>query len=210
MYFLRSWVSQCQSASHTRASSAPWISHRQSVSHTRASSAPWVSQCQSVSHTRASSAPWVSHRQSISHTRVSSVPWVSHRQSVSHTHAFSATWVSQCQSASHTRADVRCKVHDKKRISLARFSACGGSLLRHVSIPTQCEPRGAFLSYRNEVFYMIKKLPPCNRTRVNHYRFIPPLTHTNIRVPFNGGKPASLTFLSQFYLNRKFQAATPE
>ena len=97
-----------------------------------------------------------------------------------------------------------------KRISLARFSACGGSLLRHVSIPTQCEPRGAFLSYRNEVFYMIKKLPPCNRTRVNHYRFIPPLTHTNIRVPFNGGKPASLTFLSQFYLNRKFQAATPE
>ena len=69
--------------------------------------------------------------------------------------------------------------------------------LRHVSIPTQCEPRGAFLSYRNEVFYMIKKLPPCNRTRVNHYRFIPPLTHTNIRVPFNGGKPASLTFLSQ-------------
>lgn len=42
---------------------------------------------------------------------------------------------------------------------------------------------------------LIKKLPSCNRTRVNNYRLIPPLTHTNIRVPFNGGKPASLTFI---------------
>ena len=77
--------------------------------------------------------------------------------------------------------------------------------MRHVSIPTQCEPRRAFLSYRNNVFYMIKKLSPCNRTRVNHYRFIPPLTHTNIRVPFNGGKPASLTFYLSFISIENFR-----
>ena len=57
-----------------------------------------------------------------------------------------------------------------------------------------------FLIHRVTPFFCLKnkKLSPCNRTRVNHYRFIPPLTHTNIRVPFNGGKPASLTFLSHF------------
>lgn len=35
------------------------------------------------------------------------------------------------------------------------FSACGGSHKRQDSILPQCDPRGAFLSYRNEVFYAI-------------------------------------------------------
>ena len=39
----------------------------------------------------------------------------------------------------------------------AGFSACGGSRKRHSSIPPQCDPRGAFLSYGNEVSYTIKK-----------------------------------------------------
>ncbi len=36
------------------------------------------------------------------------------------------------------------------------FSACGGARKRHSTIPPQCDPRGAFLSYGNEVSYMIK------------------------------------------------------
>ena len=39
----------------------------------------------------------------------------------------------------------------------AGFSACGGSRKRHSSIPPQCDPRGAFLSYGNEVSYTMKK-----------------------------------------------------
>ena len=38
----------------------------------------------------------------------------------------------------------------QKRILLAGFSACGGSLQRHNSSPSQCDPaRRAFLCYRN-------------------------------------------------------------
>ena len=36
------------------------------------------------------------------------------------------------------------------------FSACGGSRKRHSTIPPLCDPRGAFLSYGNEVSYTIK------------------------------------------------------
>ena len=42
----------------------------------------------------------------------------------------------------------------------AGFSACGGSRKRHSSIPPQCDPRGAFLSYGNEVSYTIIKNVP--------------------------------------------------
>ena len=45
----------------------------------------------------------------------------------------------------------------KKESCEAGFSACGGSRKRHSSIPLQCDPRGAFLSYGNEVSYTIKK-----------------------------------------------------
>ena len=47
----------------------------------------------------------------------------------------------------------------KKESGEAGFSACGGSRKRHSSIPPQCDPRGVFLSYGNEVSYTIKK--PC-------------------------------------------------
>ena len=47
----------------------------------------------------------------------------------------------------------------KKESGEAGFSACGGSRKRHSSIPPQCDPRGAFLSYGNEVSYTIKM--PC-------------------------------------------------
>ena len=40
------------------------------------------------------------------------------------------------------------------------FSACGGSRKRHSTIPPQCDPRGAFLSYGNEVSYTIIKNVP--------------------------------------------------
>ena len=40
------------------------------------------------------------------------------------------------------------------------FSACGGSRKRHSSIPPQCDPRGAFLSYGNEVSNTIIKNVP--------------------------------------------------
>ena len=36
------------------------------------------------------------------------------------------------------------------------FSACGGSRKRHSTIPPQCDLRGAFLSYGNEVSYTMK------------------------------------------------------
>ena len=39
------------------------------------------------------------------------------------------------------------------------FSACGGSRKRHSTIPPQCDPRGAFLSYGNEDSHTIKKTP---------------------------------------------------
>ena len=47
----------------------------------------------------------------------------------------------------------------KKESGEAGFSACGRSRKRHSSIPPQCDPRGAFLSYGNEVSYTIKM--PC-------------------------------------------------
>ena len=47
----------------------------------------------------------------------------------------------------------------KKESCEAGFSACGGSRKRHSSIPLQCDPRGAFLSYGNEVSYTIRKPP---------------------------------------------------
>ena len=44
---------------------------------------------------------------------------------------------------------LRKRVADVKRIPLAGFSACGGSLQRHHSIPSQCVPaRRAFLLHR--------------------------------------------------------------
>ena len=46
----------------------------------------------------------------------------------------------------------------KKESCEAGFSACGGSRKRHSTIPPQCDPRGAFLSYRNEVSYTIKRM----------------------------------------------------
>jgi len=46
---------------------------------------------------------------------------------------------------------------DEKESCFTGFSACGGSRKRHSTIPPQCDPRGAFLSYRNEVSYTIKK-----------------------------------------------------
>ena len=48
----------------------------------------------------------------------------------------------------------------KKESGEAGFSACGGSRKRHSSIPPQCDPRGVFLSYGNEVSYTIKKNVP--------------------------------------------------
>ena len=48
-------------------------------------------------------------------------------------------------------------LYDKKESCEAGFSACGGSRKRHSTIPPQCDPRGAFLSYGNEVSYTIKK-----------------------------------------------------
>ena len=47
----------------------------------------------------------------------------------------------------------------KKESCEAGFSACSGSRKRHSSIPLQCDPRGAFLSYGNEVSYTIKNAP---------------------------------------------------
>ena len=47
----------------------------------------------------------------------------------------------------------------KKESCEAGFSACGGSRKRHSTIPPQCDPCGAFLSYGNEVSYTIKKRP---------------------------------------------------
>ena len=44
---------------------------------------------------------------------------------------------------------------DKKESCSTGFSACGGSRKRHSTIPPQCDPRGAFLSYKNEVSYTI-------------------------------------------------------
>ena len=48
----------------------------------------------------------------------------------------------------------------KKESCSTGFSACGGSRKRHSTIPPQCDPRGAFLSYGNEVSYTIKKNVP--------------------------------------------------
>ena len=46
-------------------------------------------------------------------------------------------------------------MHEKESCE-AGFSACSGSRKRHSSVPLQCDPRGAFLSYGNEVSYTIK------------------------------------------------------
>ena len=46
--------------------------------------------------------------------------------------------------------------HKKIESCFAGFSACGGSRKRHNSTPPKCDPRGAFLSYRNEVSYTMK------------------------------------------------------
>ena len=54
----------------------------------------------------------------------------------------------------------RSFLYDKKESCEAGFSACGGSRKRHSSIPLQCDPRGAFLSYGNEVSYTIIKNVP--------------------------------------------------
>ena len=51
----------------------------------------------------------------------------------------------------------RSFLYDKKESCEAGFSACGGSRKRHSTIPPQCDPRGAFLSYGNEVSHTIKK-----------------------------------------------------
>ena len=51
----------------------------------------------------------------------------------------------------------RSFLYDKNESCEAGFSACGGSRKRHSTIPPQCDPRGAFLSYRNEVSYTIEK-----------------------------------------------------
>ena len=49
-------------------------------------------------------------------------------------------------------------MHEKESCE-AGFSACSGSRKRHSSVPLQCDPRGAFLSYGNEVSYTIKNAP---------------------------------------------------
>ena len=54
----------------------------------------------------------------------------------------------------------RSFLYDNKESCEAGFSACGGSRKRHSSIPLQCDPRGAFLSYGNEVSYTIIKNVP--------------------------------------------------
>ena len=48
----------------------------------------------------------------------------------------------------------------KKESCSTGFSACGGSRKRHSTIPPQCDPCGAFLSYGNEVSYTMKKNVP--------------------------------------------------
>ena len=63
---------------------------------------------------------------------------------------------------------------DEKESCSTGFSACGGSRKRHSTIPSQCDPRGAFLSYRNEVFYTIK-----NRMQVGENSGLPLCANKN-------------------------------
>ena len=51
------------------------------------------------------------------------------------------------------------------------FSACGGSRKRHSTIPPQCDPRGAFLSYKNEVSYTIGIAAQSSNLRTERHFF---------------------------------------
>ena len=60
---------------------------------------------------------------------------------------------------------------DKKESCSTGFSACGGSRKRHSTIPPQCDPRGAFLSYRNEVSYTIGIAAQSSNLRTERHFF---------------------------------------
>ena len=60
----------------------------------------------------------------------------------------------------------------KKESGEAGFSACGRSRKRHSSIPPQCDPRGALLSYGNEVSYTIKSPVPGVRPKAQDLVFL--------------------------------------
>ena len=86
----------------------------------------------------------------------------------------------------------------KKESCEAGFSACGGSRKRHSTIPPQCDPRGAFLSYGNEVSYTIKKGRICFPIRPFQIKFYFPLI---LLTPRTGCYIAS-------HKNRSVQAAS--
>ena len=81
----------------------------------------------------------------------------------------------------HTKDDI-------KRILLAGFSACGGSLQRHNSSPPQCDPtQRAFyiIGNSNGIFYYTKKAG-CLKTANLLGSFFPilsPLTYNKYRNP---------------------------
>ncbi len=60
---------------------------------------------------------------------------------------------------------------DKKESCSTGFSACGGSRKRHSTIPPQCDPRGAFLSYGNEVSYTIEIAAQSSQLRIERQFF---------------------------------------